>query len=100
MSAREECDQYFANQIVVTDDDFLHLGFQAPKDFAKLLRPHHFPLPHQRTMPRYSIGTCCFSLRPLGTWAGNGTSLTGPWFPIRPPFASFVDRLSPSPPPP
>ena len=67
MSARKKGDQYFSNQIVVTDDNFLHLGLQALKNFAKLLRLHHFPFSHQRIMPRYSIGTCCFSLGALGT---------------------------------
>jgi hypothetical protein len=38
MSAREKSDQNFANQVIVANDDFLHLRFEALEGLLKLLR--------------------------------------------------------------
>jgi len=72
VAASEKSYQYFADQVVVADDDFLNFAFQALENLAKLLRLHHSTfLLRQRIMPRYSIGTCCFSLGALGTSRKN-----------------------------
>jgi hypothetical protein len=45
MAAGEKRDQHFANHIIVTDDDLLHLGLKPSESFLKLLGLHHTPLP-------------------------------------------------------
>src|SRR5262245_58610491 len=77
VSAGEKGDQHLPNDIIVTDDDFAYLGFQPLEDLLKFFRLHRAPFLAHRMMPRYSRGSCCFSIGASGTWAGNGALLTG-----------------------
>src|SRR5262245_3183940 len=95
VSAGKKGNQHLPDDIIVTDDNFAYLSLQPSEDLLKFLRLHQASFLAQRMMPRYSRGSCCFSIGASGTWAGNGALLTGVFGKARVSFDGLLILPSP-----